>query len=301
MKIALTLGLGAPLRRIASILASFGGFGVACGPSLTRMPMPLESSSFESVTGLPLHPVVVPFAVVLIGLAAFFLVVLVLVPRWAAKYGWLTLVVLGLGTLAAFVAAQSGPAATLEPGLHGVAGRVAPWAAGALLVLALVWLLIQRSSYAKAQARSSAALVAGVLTAIVALVVLAGIGVVGYTGSHLVWGLPAEIPPNAPASPASVSPSVPAGQGSTPPISASPNATSFTMAQVAQHSDAGSCWVASNGQVYDLSGWIAKHPGGAAPILALCGTDGSATFNVQHAGDATPAAELTARRLGPLQ
>lgn len=263
--------------------------------------MPWESSTFESVTGLPLHPVVVPFAVVLIGLAAFFLVVLVLVPRWAAKYGPLTLAVLGLGTLAAFVAAQSGLAAPLDPGLHGVAGRVAPWAAGALFVLALVWLLIQRAAYAKAQARSSAALVAGVLTAIVALAVLAGIGFVGYSGSHLVWGLPAEIPPNAPASPASVSPSAPASQGSTPTISASPNATSFTMAQVAQHSDAASCWVAINGQVYDLSDWIARHPGGTEPILALCGTDGSASFNVQHAGATEPAAELTTHRLGPLQ
>ena len=38
---------------------------------------------------------------------------------------------------------------------------------------------------------------------------------------------------------------------------------SYTLAQVAIHSSAADCWTAINGSVYNLSAWIARHPGGA--------------------------------------
>lgn len=276
------------------------------------MPSPLESLPFESLGALPLHPVVVPFAVVLIGLCALFLIVLVLVPRWASKFGPITLVGLGLGTLAAFVAAQSGPAlatATQDPGIHGIAGRVAPWASAGLFVLALVWLLIRRAAAAKDQPRSAGALVTGVLTAVVSVAVVAGIGLVGYAGLTLVWGTtlhPIPITPTAPTSPGPIEPpNVQPSEGVQPSDgpSSKPQSgtTSYTLKQVAQHADVGSCWTAINGQVYDLTSWIDKHPGGPDQILELCGTDGSAAFNLQHTGDSRPASELTAFRLGPLQ
>lgn len=75
---------------------------------------------------------------------------------------------------------------------------------------------------------------------------------------------------------------------------------SYTMANVAAHNNASSCWAAINGKVYNLTSWIKQHPGGQAAILSLCGTDGSAAFNGQHGGQPRPASELAGFLLGPL-
>lgn len=267
--------------------------------------MPLESSIFESVAGLPLHPLIVHFAVVLVPLAASFLIVLVIVPRWATKYGWITLITLALGTAAAFVAVESGQALAAvvgEPPVHGVVGRVAPWLAVALFVLALSWLLLQRRSYATAQRRSAAALVTGVLTAVLALVVVGTYVYVGHSGATAAWGQTLNPPPASTSPTPAASPSLTPSEtaSSTPSASGSAGVVSYTMAQVAQHADASSCWAAINGQVYDLTSWISQHPGGSARSVALCGTDASAAFNAQHAGQTAPAAALTRFLLGPL-
>jgi cytochrome b involved in lipid metabolism len=77
-------------------------------------------------------------------------------------------------------------------------------------------------------------------------------------------------------------------------------ATSFTLAQVATHHSASSCWSAINGKVYNLTSWISQHPGGTGAILSLCGIDGSAAFNGQHGGQARPASELASFYIGTL-
>lgn len=58
--------------------------------------------------------------------------------------------------------------------------------------------------------------------------------------------------------------------------------TTYTMAQVAQHNDATSCWSAIDGNVYDLTSWIDQHPGGDKNILKICGIDGTSAFNSKH-------------------
>jgi cytochrome b involved in lipid metabolism len=80
----------------------------------------------------------------------------------------------------------------------------------------------------------------------------------------------------------------------------SPEAKTYTMAKVAQHNSAVSCWAAINGNVYDLTNWINQHPGGPQRILNLCGTDATAAFNAQHGGQARPAQELAQFFLAPL-
>lgn len=77
-------------------------------------------------------------------------------------------------------------------------------------------------------------------------------------------------------------------------------AAGYTMSTVAKHHNASSCWTAINGNVYDLTNWINQHPGGKAPILSLCGTDGSAAFNGKHGTQARPASELKNFLLGAL-
>lgn len=75
----------------------------------------------------------------------------------------------------------------------------------------------------------------------------------------------------------------------------------FTMKQVAKHSSATDCWTSINGAVYNLTPWIAQHPGGSSAILGLCGKDGSAKFNGQHGGQASQASALAKYKIGTLK
>lgn len=77
-------------------------------------------------------------------------------------------------------------------------------------------------------------------------------------------------------------------------------AQTYTMAQVAQHNNASSCWSAINGNVYDLTSWINQHPGGAERILSICGSDGSSAFNGQHGGQSQPMQILQSFYIGTL-
>lgn len=80
----------------------------------------------------------------------------------------------------------------------------------------------------------------------------------------------------------------------------SPAAAAYTLADVARHATATDCWAAVNGGVYDLTAWIAEHPGGREAIIGLCGKDGSAAFNRQHGGKQGPANELATFKIGTL-
>lgn len=52
----------------------------------------------------------------------------------------------------------------------------------------------------------------------------------------------------------------------------------ITMAEVGKHTDQNSCWMVIGGSVYDVTSFIAEHPGGPG-ILAGCGKDASILFN----------------------
>ncbi len=102
---------------------------------------------------------------------------------------------------------------------------------------------------------------------------------------------PAQI--SAPASPTTA----PAPTSAPAPA---PKPSGYTLADVANHADATSCWSAIGGNVYDLTGWVGKHPGGEKNILRLCGKDGTSLFEGKHGGDAKPEAALTGYLIGPL-
>ncbi len=73
------------------------------------------------------------------------------------------------------------------------------------------------------------------------------------------------------------------------------------MAQVKAHRTASNCWTVVNSRVYNVTGWVSKHPGGSSRIVAMCGRNGSAAFNSQHANSASAARYLTAYRIGTLK
>lgn len=75
----------------------------------------------------------------------------------------------------------------------------------------------------------------------------------------------------------------------------------YSMTEVTSHKDAKNCWTTINGNVYDVTPWIAQHPGGAQAIISLCGIDGSSAFDGQHGGQRRPEAELKSFLIGKLK
>ncbi len=89
---------------------------------------------------------------------------------------------------------------------------------------------------------------------------------------------------------------------STPPVTTPPVAApnTYTMAQVSTHSTGSSCWTTLRGNVYDVTNWINRHPGGSDAILSLCGKDGASAFEDQHGGQRRPEQELASFKIGTL-
>jgi len=76
----------------------------------------------------------------------------------------------------------------------------------------------------------------------------------------------------------------------------------LTLAEVAKHVTKGDCWVVVNGDVINVGGFLAEHPGGELAILTFAGKDASEEFNMIHPPDVVPkyAASASFKILGKL-
>lgn len=64
-------------------------------------------------------------------------------------------------------------------------------------------------------------------------------------------------------------------------------AAGYTPRQIAAHDGERDCWVVLHGQVYDVTQFIPRHPGGRA-ILQACGRDGTRLFETRPMGSGRP-------------
>merc|ERR1719282_450781 len=62
----------------------------------------------------------------------------------------------------------------------------------------------------------------------------------------------------------------------------------YTLDEVAKHTTKADCWVVVNGQVLDVTSFLAEHPGGELAILTFAGKDASEEFNMIHPPDVIP-------------
>ena len=104
---------------------------------------------FDLVGGLPVHPLVVHVAVVVLPAAALALIVIVLLPRvhWLVRWG--VVAALAVGALAVWVAAESGEALADrvgEPDVHEELGENLPAIAAVTLAFGIVWAIIAELS-----------------------------------------------------------------------------------------------------------------------------------------------------------
>jgi len=253
---------------------------------------------FDTIGGLPLHPLTVHAASVLIPLSAIALVLLVFVPKWRKTYLPLTIGALAVSVGLAFAAKESGEALAARvgnPADHQALGDVLFPASIGLFALGLAFYFFTKTD---AKTPKWALQVAGGLsTAAVAGVVILSV-LVGHSGAEATWGnrIAATTADElvAPTDPA------PGTDGTTGGTSGITTDGGITVAEVLKHNTKSDCWSVVDGNVYDLTSYVSTHKGGAAVITAICGKDGTKSFSGQHSGEAKPQTDLSSLLVGPL-
>ncbi len=66
---------------------------------------------------------------------------------------------------------------------------------------------------------------------------------------------------------------------------AAPAKKSFTLTDVSKHNTDKDCWVVLHGEVYDVTKFLADHPGGKKAIMIYAGKDATKEFDMLHAKD----------------
>lgn len=151
---------------------------------------------FDTINGIPVHPLVVHGVVVLLPLAVLGTLLIAVRPQWRTRYGPLVVAAALVATVLCPVATSSGEELERrvgEPEAHAELGEQLVWFSLALLVLSTALVLLQRQ-----RERPTGAPVGGrggtLLTAVAALAVVAAVasGVevyrVGDSGARAAWG-----------------------------------------------------------------------------------------------------------------
>ncbi|KAF4680890.1 hypothetical protein FOZ62_027743 [Perkinsus olseni] len=68
-------------------------------------------------------------------------------------------------------------------------------------------------------------------------------------------------------------------------VASTKGATTLTLDEVAKHNVKDDCWIVVNNMVYNVTEFLAVHPGGEAAIMAYAGRDASEQWNMIHPAD----------------
>jgi hypothetical protein len=156
---------------------------------------------FDLVGGLPVHPLIVHVAVVVLPVAAVALIVVMALPRVHPLLRWGVVAALAVGSLAAWIAAESGEALSErvgEPEVHEELGENLPLIAGITLALAVIWAVISELSARASRIASTTGappsrvwltlrIVASVVTAGMAVYAIYYTVLVGHSGAVATW------------------------------------------------------------------------------------------------------------------
>ena len=145
---------------------------------------------FGSVAGLPLHPLVIHAAIVLIPLAAISALVMSYLPSFSRRYGKVTLVIALFAQASLFLAKLTGEAfeeiLDKKVGNHAELGEIAPF-----VTLPMVALIFMRWRLDRSGATVGSALVRRLTSLALIVASLASIVIVvlvGHSGAESVWG-----------------------------------------------------------------------------------------------------------------
>lgn len=241
---------------------------------------------FDTVAGLPVHPLVIHFAVVLVPLAALGLIVAVVNTAFRRRFASAFVVLLAVTVPLAFVAKESGESLAERVGItenHESLGEIFPLWVSVLAVAAVVWFLIARRDGLDAIRK-----IAGAVVIVLAIGVTALTFLVGHSGAEATWAKLIGAP------------AVPSSTQSPTAAPTEPVAGAILAAEVSQHATPDDCWTIIDGSVYDMTPFLNRHPGGSTAIAGLCGSDGTAGFRGQHGGASAPNSQLESLKIGVL-
>ena len=148
-----------------------------------------ESGLFDTVFGLPLHPLAVHAAVVLVPLAALGALAMALSLRLSRRYGGLVVVTGIAAFIASFIAKEAGEALALrvgQPGQHAQLGDVVPLLA-LLLALGIAGFWLVDRGIPGNRSRPWWLRLAAVALIVIAVLATVWAGRAGHTGAELVW------------------------------------------------------------------------------------------------------------------
>ena len=256
-------------------------------------------SLLYSIAGLPVHPLVVHFAVVILPLSALALIFLIYTPKLKSQYSFITAVAVVLGSAATLISKQSGEALAEKIGTpvkHADYASLLTYTAFVFMVLTLIW---YRSNKGR---KSRVVTPLGHTTVLAAIAVLILTFLTGHTGAQAVWEgkLPTATKVTATPKATAKATKKATSKATTKATAKATTSTvkSYSASDVAAHATQSDCWTIISGNVYDLTKWIAQHPGGSSSIIALCGKDGTSGFTSQHRGAPKPANSLIGYKIG---
>ncbi len=264
-----------------------------------------SSGFFDLAFGLPLHILVNHAVAVLVPLGALALMLVIFVPKLRTHYRYPAVGITFLGAVAASLASESGEALAERvgsPGVHAEWGERLVPVAWALVIVGVVWAIVTRVTTAAARvwALVTSIAVVGLSVASIVLVIITG-----HSGAEATWSnriAPAEtaMSSQSPTPTPTPTPTTTASESAPALIETQSAAAVLSVEMVAANSTPESCWTIVNGQVYNLTEWIARHPGGSRTIEGMCGRDATADFERQHSGEGQPASSLAAYLIGEL-
>jgi uncharacterized membrane protein len=247
-----------------------------CGFVPIVVAMRLPSDLWAEIGDLPAHPLVVHFAVVMLPVVAVWTLFALAKPAMFEKtfpYLFALSVVSTLSVIAAKSSGISLSAAVGLPDEHAEAGdRLV------VVAIALSTVILILAGVSKFWPKRVAVVGVSVVAALVSVLALPMTYIAGHTGAEATWK-DAYAEAKEPISD---------GEGS------------LTLAEVQKRSARDDCWSVVNGNVYDLTSFIQRHPGGADNIAKMCGKDASEDFLGQHEGQGEPETWLGTLKVGVL-
>lgn len=93
-----------------------------------------------------------------------------------------------------------------------------------------------------------------------------------------------QTPPTTTQMPPTIQSPIPTTQA--PSTTLPPSVRTFTMDEVAKHNTRNDCWLVIHDSVYDITSFIASHPGGIV-ITIGCGKDATVFFETRPMGSGT--------------
>lgn len=234
----------------------------------------LPLGTWADISALPAHPLIVHGVIVALPVAAIWLLLAVWKPQVLRRTHvplWALSVLGALGVIAAKSSGDSLAAAVGLPDTHADAGnRLVPVSiAMAVSVLLFVAFTIVKPVRALGVATRG-------LAALVALAVLPLTYLAGHSGAESVWEEEYK--------------------EAQQPISR--DSLTLSMDEVERHAIATDCWTVVNGNVYDMTTFIERHPAGAADIIDMCGKDATDDFMGEHDGQNEPEKWLATLKIG---